>query len=431
LGTKIFRFLKVAAFATVASLVVDGASVADAPSPAGTAPKSRIAWVRTIPGGGNLQPYLVVTSARIAFTAEATTFMLNRLGQLVGKFSGKDHEVLSSPTAYSPDRIYMVADESSVYGLDEQCQVVWKHRFGAPTTAREFVRINPPVVSPRGFAYVAGADGYIHGFRTKDGLGDWRRASKVDDLWPPAVIVAGTADSIFALRSGSSTQSHLLRYPLDIGRQVLPIGDEALKVSAAFLADKANLVMFGYTEVNSRSGTTEVSVRDSSGLLRWRAPPTVKARPQVVGRDGRIYLTERDADNEGSPMRVVQYSASGERMSQRTLDDVAMVRWTVLGRDNRLYLVVCSGEESEVISVAGDLASHAGDWRQPLQGQCPQGVALADDGMLYLSRQSQNSGTKRLTDVDVIAIKTSSLGVARTAWPAPRHDSEGRAWFEQ
>ncbi len=357
--------------------------------------------------------------------------MLNRLGQLVGKFSGKDHEVLSSPTAYSPDRIYMVADTSNVYGLDEQCQVAWKHPFGDPTTAREFIRINPPVVSPRGFAYVAGADGYIHGFRTKDGLGDWRRSSKVDDGWPPAFIVAGAGDSIFALRSGSSTQSHLLRHPLDAGRKVATIGDDALKVSAAFLADRASLVMFGYTEVSSRSGTSELAVRDSSGVLRWRAPPTVRARPQVVGRDGQIYLTERDADVEAGPMRLAQYSASGERTAQRTLDSVAMVRWTVLGRDNRLYLVLCSGEESEVISMAGDLTSRAGDWRQPLHGRCPQGVALADDGMLYLSRQSLNTGTKRLTDVDLIAIKTSSLGVARTAWPAPRHDSEGRAWLEQ
>ncbi len=202
-------------------------------------------------------------------------------------------------------------------------------------------------------------------------------------------------------------------------------------VSAAFLGDRSSVVMFAYTEVTSRSGTSQVAVLDPSGLLRWRTPRSVKARPQVVGRGGRIYLTERDVDGEASAVRIVQYSASGERTSQRTVDDVAMVRWTILGRDDRLYLVVCSAEESVVISVAGDLASLAADWRQPLDGRCPQGVALADDGMLYLSRESLNDVTKRLTDVDVVAVKTSSPGVARTAWPAPRHDSEGRAWSER
>ena len=65
-------------------------------------------------------------------------------------------------------------------------------------------------------------------------------------------------------------------------------------------------------------------------------------------------------------------------------------------------------------------------WRVAIGPGCPAGQAVLDDsGVMYLVRE----GTLQAGGTVLVAIQTTSPGLAKSSWSNLRRDNEGRSWL--
>ena len=96
---------------------------------------------------------------------------------------------------------------------------------------------------------------------------------------------------------------------------------------------------------------------------------------------------------------------------------------SLVGADGVLYAVEYrSGRTSSTIAAL--TPGLVQQWTVEVPGELDQdsSAALADDGVLYLQLASASSRNS------VVAIQTTSPGLARSSWPALRHDNGATNW---
>ena len=95
------------------------------------------------------------------------------------------------------------------------------------------------------------------------------------------------------------------------------------------------------------------------------------------------------------------------------------------GADGTTYAVLCDDNPLDVlkswlIAYGTDLKEQ---WRVDMSPACPTGNGvLTDDGVAYFARRSD-------VDVELIAVQTTSPGLAKSSWPTLRHDNQGTSWL--
>jgi hypothetical protein len=90
-----------------------------------------------------------------------------------------------------------------------------------------------------------------------------------------------------------------------------------------------------------------------------------------------------------------------------------------IGADGTVYLPDCSTQPVEIVALGDRLG---GLWRLPIEGRCPEDVLLGDGGLLYLLTWQDPS-------YRIVAVQTTSPGLAPTGWPTPGHDARSTRWL--
>jgi hypothetical protein len=132
-----------------------------------------------------------------------------------------------------------------------------------------------------------------------------------------------------------------------------------------------------------------------------------------------------------APDRIIAYDSTGKivagpapsaGMAEASSDAEVP---TFSGADGTTYTVLChAGNQLSTTVLAYD-SQLAVLWQLDIGPGCPNGPgALTDDGMIYLTRPAQNNPTTEL-----IAIQSTSPGLARSSWPTLRHDNRGTSWL--
>jgi outer membrane protein assembly factor BamB len=150
----------------------------------------------------------------------------------------------------------------------------------------------------------------------------------------------------------------------------------------------------------------------------WSAP----AAHAVVGPGENIYVQLLRVDEKGSlirPSSIVAIDPSGKVVGGPTARKEAP--WLV-GADGILYAAEFrSGRASSTITAL--TPGLVEKWSVEVPGDLPQdaSAALAGDGVLYMQVASASGSS-------VVALKTGSPGLARSSWPALRHDNRATNW---
>jgi len=168
---------------------------------------------------------------------------------------------------------------------------------------------------------------------------------------------------------------------------------------------------------------------DACGRLKWstRVDSLYDDWSGVISLTETLVATKWDADAKGnrlSPDRMYRYAADGTVVQGPVAGQGEPY---LAGADGTIYTVNCadsSPKANQLIAYSSDLQEL---WRLNLgvSNNCPVGNAvLDDDGILYLMR-----GLTTSDGVEILAIQTSSPGLAESSWPSLRHDNRGTMWL--
>jgi len=143
----------------------------------------------------------------------------------------------------------------------------------------------------------------------------------------------------------------------------------------------------------------------------------------LVGPGENTYVQLLRTDENGDlarPFNIVAIDPSGKIVAGPTPRKETP---SLVGADGVLYAVEYrSGRTSSTIAAL--TPGLVQQWTVEVPGELDQdsSAALADDGVLYLQLASASSRNS------VVAIQTTSPGLARSSWPALRHDNGATNW---
>jgi hypothetical protein len=125
----------------------------------------------------------------------------------------------------------------------------------------------------------------------------------------------------------------------------------------------------------------------------------------------------------GSPVWLEAYDTQGALVA----GPVPGGRPVAVGADGTIYGLLCNEQDwTQPSSLVGYTPDFRETMRVDLNGYCPEeGVALSDDGVLYLVR-----GAPSPAGAEVVAVQTRSPGLARSSWPiVGKGDNGGTRWL--
>jgi hypothetical protein len=99
-----------------------------------------------------------------------------------------------------------------------------------------------------------------------------------------------------------------------------------------------------------------------------------------------------------------------------------------VGADGTVIGLTCEGSgwegPSRLVGSSIDDGAITERWRVELGPGCPRtGPLLAADGVLYLLLPTLTVTT------ELIAVQTTSPGLAPSSWPVAKHDNRGTSWL--
>ena len=248
------------------------------------------------------------------------------------------------------------------------------------------------VLSPDGLVFVQGA-AQLHALRAADG-------SQVFQIAGGAAF-AGAGPVVVSEWEVRSAADGSLR------------GD--VRSSAGTRLHVSALAGFGF--VGWHGDPEIVEAVDACDNVIWSLPAGTSSFLNVkgVGPDSVTYLSRRPRVSAGGPNTLMTVSALGNILSTTTTD----AGLVAIGADGTAYLEDCSQQPAEIVALGPALEPL---WRLAIDGECPSDALLADDGVLFLL----NSVGARY---QLVAVQTTSPGLARTGWTLWTHDARATHWL--
>jgi hypothetical protein len=178
---------------------------------------------------------------------------------------------------------------------------------------------------------------------------------------------------------------------------------------------------------------------DGCGVVRWAASAPGNGRflaPTLALPGGDIVATEGDRSGAGDARLLVLSGRDGRPLAG-PVGTRGLGTAVAVGADGTVYALSClPGRDGN--AAPPTVTAHGADlrvlWSVALDRPggnpaCPErGVALDDDGVMYLVRTQHATGPGTRAGIVVMALQTTSPGVSAAGWPLVRHDNQGSGW---
>jgi outer membrane protein assembly factor BamB len=387
----------------------------------------------------------VVSRDRVYVTAGETLFAFDKRGKRAWTFREPGSLLLSAPTADRDGRVFVAG--ASAMAFDSRGTLLWTKplaRHRREDGEQERAQAQPLALSPDGLLYSAQDDGRLVVLEAAAGELRWERDLGLGSTRADVEIV-GVDSTIVAVNAGLLV-GHRLVDRLR-GALLPPVPFTAAGASQPLILPFARGLGMGlyYIEGYLSGAATAPRVRHHAFYSLqggWRFSLPVAANdsfqgPRLVDLDGHLVVLEGSNPRERSDDRLHRLGCDG-----RPLDTVEVATHApsflgdpmTLGSDGVSYAITRpSGGARSSQLIAFDETLHE-LWRIDFPGQTlplsSYGPTLDEDGTLYLVLENVAAGTPRPGTSQLIAVQTTSPGLARSAWPTYRHDSQGTNWVQ-
>ena len=392
----------------------------------------RILWRKEVaPNLAGVNGTVVLSGERLAITLGYSLFTFDRQGTPRGRWDNPSFAGLSEPVADPNGRFYVASDSARAF--DGDARLIWTTPLRSDES-HEGVVSTPFVSSPDGVLYSAQADRSLQALERATGKVLWK-TSVADDtavagrtLYRPAF---GHGDRLVV---SSSTRASFYVFDRRTGKELfqVPRPPSTKRVLPYGMAGE-----HGFFAGEVLPTAIVVSAYDWDGVPRWSLPRPgdrdQRIDPRFVDLEGNVVAYDGRYGRAGEGATLRRFGCKGdERGSNKLLfgDGMSLVYMFALGADGALIAEPLRDADAggNAFAVVGFDPEMKEIWRFKFEGLVPpaKGTAsplvLASDGVLYLIGQRPN-GTAEL-----IAIQTSSPGLAATAWPVIRVDNMGSGW---
>ena len=372
--------------------------------------------------GGVPNDWIVLAGDQVAFTAGGRLFLRSRVdGSDQGGRSSVAFERVSSAVVDEAGHFHFVGQNA--YSVDAQSAWRWLRPLEGKGGA-DYYKAAPSAgktsaLAPDGTLYVGASDGALYAIDTRDGTQKWRREVGVPregDRGP--TVLGGIGGALLATTVSKSEKPSL--FDAQTGKPLQSWKSPEGPLHGVFFAPTLGIVTQHVGDHGGPYPWMDVTVLDRCGVPRWSLPASRPQWPVLIGPAEELYLVERD-DRLNSPTFVSAYDPAGKRI----LGPVEAAPPWAIGKDGTIYAVQCDAPghdgPSRLIAYGVDLAEK---WRLELGDSCPSaGPVIGDDGKLYFTWYI-DSGT------ELVAVQTTSPGLADAPWPARRRDQRGTAWVK-
>ncbi len=386
--------------------------------------RSRLLWRRSHDADGALRNGLVLTATRLAFTAAERLHLLDRRGAPVKTVSNDGHEFLSSPIADPTSETFVVAGASSVIAVGRDGERRWTHALDASLVPGEMLVQTRPLLSPWGDVVLAGLDGHLRTIDVATGKLRSKRLVGVSTRRSGPLLEAGVGTDVFVSRGEGAGVERAYVVGLRGSQPPKTFGGGPHPPSSV-IPTVGGVIGYGYVENQSRNGTVALTAFDGCGRVRWKGPEMRWLLPLAVTADGSVIVAERSPAAEDLRGALVMLGPKGNVLRRTEVD--GPVAGAIVGADGLIQVIECLGGSNVRVASFSNVLERLEVVE--LEGQCPAGMALAEDGVLYLSRPSPSSPLGSLANVEIVAVQTRSPGPARTGWAMSRSDNAGRGWW--
>jgi outer membrane protein assembly factor BamB len=374
--------------------------------------------------GASPNDWLLLSGAHVAFTAGGRLYLRSREdGSDQGGRSSAAFERVSSAVADDAGNFYFVGQ--SAYSVDANAAWRWmKPLAGAP--GGNYYKDAPSAgrtsaLAPDGTLYVGASDGALYAIDTRDGTQKWRReVAKPADGDRGPIVVGGIGGALLTVTRAKATRSAVFDATTGVPLQGWTFAGDPL--FPAFFAPTLGIVGQRMADHGGPYPWMDLVVQDACGQTRWSLPATRPQWPALLGADESLYVVERD-DVTGSDTFVSVYAAAD---GKRTLGPVKAAPPWGIGADGVVYAVECDapGHDGPSRLIAYEGATLTEKWRLELGASCPSaGPVIDETGRLYFTWFIDHV-------TELVAVQTTSPGLASTPWPTRRHDAHGTAWVK-
>jgi outer membrane protein assembly factor BamB len=386
--------------------------IADLPAPPSMAQAASLAvtptvlWAKPITRAITGE-HLALAGDRLIVSAGATVLFLDRNGERIASRASTAFDGMSSPVVDEAGTVYTAG--ASAYAIDAAGEFRWVTPFPAGVSGRPFV------LGPHGLVYTGATDGALWAFETATGRVAWRREIGVNPGNAPPRVAAGAGNAVLAVTRGAPGQ---LFDALD-GTPLAPTPEAELY--GLMFGNQIGLVARRMEDSPGVYPRMTIAALDGCSRTTWSIAPSRPQWPALLATGDRLLVVERD-DVERSPTFLAVYGPDGARLAGPS---PAPPPW-VVGADGTVIGLFCDGSgydgPSRLVGLSIDGA--IGElWRVELGEACPKtGPVLAADGVLYFT-------WLRGDVTELVAVQTTSPGLASSSWPVAKHDNRGTSWL--
>lgn len=362
-----------------------------------------VVWSRRLAWRG-LHVEVAFDGQRIALGAGNKLWLMDTSGKVVGEFLDADAQLGSAPISDGTGNFLFASND--VRSIDADGVVRWVFPLGENIArGQDTTSVSQIVLSPQGRAYFAATDGFLYALDVRNGAAVWRREIGLREDGGCRIVGLGIGDTIFVDGEPYDVTTGVVgRTPHVGGDTVKPI-----------MANSAFLIASNYTMVGS-GYRSYVWLLDKCGRGKMSVCSVESSCVvDLVGFDDTLWV-------RSVPASTRLLSSAGDTVG----GPKALNGWsTSMGADGIVYNTSCSSSDPATSSlriVAYDQSLEQ-QWSLDLGPPCTYGgTALGEDGMLYLAREDH-------TGIEVIAVKTSSPGLADTPWPTRLQNNRRTAWL--
>lgn len=376
-------------------------------APAAPLPQQpRRLWTKAL-GWRGLQPGgPVATKQRLAVSTANRLFIIDQVGAVVASVQAqREHEVMSAPTSDAAGNLYFAAG-ARLYSATDEGKPRWST---ADTPGMGASPASPPLLSPDGVVYVIGGDGKLIAARSEDGKLLW-----ANDAEPSSLALGFTRSGRGWVVANSPLRGSTLFAAFDGSRQDTAKSRPGAPIFAKLVGGSTGLLGFSIADSSSSARST---LHTLSFCGDSATTTLVDAQPSLLLPNDDVVVTSHARDD--SPAFTIRsMTERGGAPTTRSAVGVPIA----IGADDSIFALSCDATTGPSrLDVYGvDLSRR---YSVELGLGCPAArPILQPDGKLFLVRERPDVG------VEVIAVQTSSPGLATRGWPVARHDSQGTSW---